>query len=130
MSYPYLNFRLIVAFLVLTVVTYSFYLKLKFRKRMSVLRSRTPEEIPSNKIIIAIEPNQLLFKLSNTPGPGWRQVILRDETESGFWGCLSSVFKKKIYYRLNHEKTEIYNFVQALSQNNKIQLYLYTGTSL
>jgi hypothetical protein len=97
---------------------------------MSVLRSRTPEEIPSNKIIIAIEPHQLFFKLSKVPKAGWRQVIFKDEKDRSVWGSISNMFKQKTYYRLNHDKTEICNFILALSQNSKIQLYLYTGVSL
>jgi hypothetical protein len=57
-------------------------------------------------------------------------VILPNEGLQGFWGGIGKLFKRRMYFQFKYHKKEIGNFMQLLSQNSKIQLYLYTALPL
>jgi hypothetical protein len=93
---------------------------------MTHLRQRRHEEVPQEKIIIAVEPNNLLFKFSTTYKAGYREIVASQSGWRGTWAKILRFLGKGYFYRLKDSKRNLVNFMETLTENQKIQLFLYT----
>lgn len=58
------------------------------------------------------------------------EVIEYGGSWQGSWEWIARCFRKRVYFQFRYSKKDMVSFLQGLSQNGKIQLYLYTALPL
>ena len=98
--------------------------------RIHNLRKRTSIEVDESKIIIAIEPKNLLFNISLKKEAGYKEVNLSLTGWDWLWSCLMRFFGKGLYYCPRESKRSALQFLKSLNQHSDVVLFLYTTLSL
>jgi hypothetical protein len=108
----------------------NYYLRAQCQARILNIRNRTSADIPREKIIIAVEPQQLLFHYKDTQSEGFSETVLPLQGWARLWAKFLRLFGKGHFYRVKESRRNAVQFLNNLTANGKVQLYLYTTLPL
>lgn len=77
-----------------------------------------------------MEPKNLLFKFSNTYKAGYREIVIPQKGWQAIWTKVLRFLGKGFFYRLKDSKRNLVNFMETLTEQQQIQLFLYTTLPL